>query len=321
MNDVKHQEFLANIAQDFYISKMTVTELSQKYDLSRYLINKSLDEALSSGLVKISVATPITRNLELEMRFKKEFGIRDAFIIKDSDTPNDNNENIIEYAAEEIQNLIRKSRVVGLTWGDTVLSTIAHFQTQFKDDVVFTQFVGDNMKYNSLSGATPIVEKAATKFGAPYLTMPGPLYIMNNDARIALQKEPALFPAFNTASRMDLLFTGIGTLSSVDTIPVWKQHQAEIFKGVDLEQVAGMLYGRPYDINGNILNMTDDKTFGISVDNIMTTTHRIGIVKSKFKARALLGALRGQLLTEVVTNEAVANRVLLEENENPVIAQ
>jgi DNA-binding transcriptional regulator LsrR (DeoR family) len=165
------------------------------------------------------------------------------------------------------------------------------------------------------------VEKAATKFGAPYLTMPGPLYIMNNDARIALQKEPALFPAFNTASRMDLLFTGIGTLSSVDTIPVWKQHQTEIFKGVDLEQVAGMLYGRPYDINGNILNMTDDKTFGISVDNIMTTTHRIGIVKSKFKARALLGALRGQLLTEVVTNEAVANRVLLEENENPVIAQ
>lgn len=315
--DVKHQELLANIAQDYYLSKLTITELSDKYNLSRYLVTKSLDEALSSGLVKITVNTPITRNFELEVLFKKAFNIRNAFIIKDSDTPNDNNENIIEYAAEEIQNLIRQSRVVGLTWGDTVLSIISHFQTQLKEDTVFTQFVGDNMKYNSLSGATPIVEKAAARFGSPYLTMPGPLYIINDSARSSLKREPALFPAFNTASRMDLLFTGVGTLSSVDTIPVWKQHRTEIFEGVDLNQVAGMLYGRPYDIDGNILNAGKDKTFGISMDNIMTTIHRIGIVKSKFKARALLGALRGQLLTEFVTNEGVANRILQEMNETP----
>lgn len=312
MNDVKHQELLANIAQDYYLSKQTVTDLSKKYQLSRYLITKYLDEALASGLVKISIATPISRNFDLEMRFKKPFNVRNAFILKSSDTPNDDNENIIEYASAEIQDLIRQSRIIGLTWGDTVLSVISHFQAEVRDDITFSQFVGNNLKYTSLSGATPLVEKAAAKFGAPYQTMPAPLYILSDSARAELQHEPALVPAFSTASKMDLLFTGIGTLASVDTIPVWKQHQAEIFDGVDLDRVAGMLYGRPYDINGTILNVKNDKTFGIPIDTVLATTRRVGIVKSKFKARALLGALRGELLTDIITNEGVANRVLLE---------
>ncbi len=312
MNDVKHQELLANIAQDYYLSQLTITDLSKKYNLSRYLITKFLDEALSSGLVKISIASPITRNVELEVQFKKLFNIRNAFILKDSDTPNDDIENIIEYASEEVQDLIHQSHIVGVSWGDTVLSIISHFQAEVRDDITFTQFVGKNLKYNSLSGATPMVEKAAAKFGAQYLTMAAPLYVLSDSARESLKNEPALVPTFTAASRMDLLFTGIGTLASIDTISVWKQHRKEIFEGVDLDQITGMLFGRPYDINGSILNTQHDKVFGASIDSILATPHRVGIVKSKFKARALLGALRGQLLTDVITNEAVANRVLLE---------
>jgi len=312
--DIKKQELLTNLARDYYLSKKTIADLSNKYNLSRYLITKGLDEALASGLVKITIATPINRNIELETTFKKRFNIEDAFIIKNSDTPAEDNENIIQYAAEEIQSMIESSHFVGLTWGDTVLSVISHFKTQLNNNVTFTQFVGDNMKHNSLSGASPIVEKAAIKFGAPYITMPGPLYIFDDEARYTLSNEPAIFPAFNNSSKMDLLFTGIGTLSSIDTIPIWKHHRKEIFPNVDLNQITGMIYGRPYDIFGNILNSDNDKTFGISMDNIMTTPHRIGIIKSKFKARALLGALRGQLLTKFITNEAVANRTLLEMN-------
>lgn len=183
MNDVKHQELLANIAQDYYLSKQTVTDLSKKYQLSRYLITKYLDEALATGLVKINIATPISRNFDLEVRFKKAFHLRNAFILKSSDTPNDDNENIIEYASAEIQDLIRQSRIIGLTWGDTVLSVISHFQAEVRDDITFSQFVGNNLKYTSLSGATPLVEKAASKFGAPYQTMPAPLYILSDSAR------------------------------------------------------------------------------------------------------------------------------------------
>jgi DNA-binding transcriptional regulator LsrR (DeoR family) len=44
----------------------------------------------------------------------------------------------------------------------------------------------------------------------------------------------------------------------------------------------------------------------------MAVPRRFAIVTSKFKTRATLGALRGGLLTDLVTSEAVANRIVAE---------
>ncbi len=207
---------------------------------------------------------------------------------------------------------MHRSSVIGIGWGGTVANVINHFQTEILDDLVFTQYMGDNLKYNSTLGATPLVQKAAAKFGASFRTIPAPLYIINDATRSALQQEPALIPAFTTMAKMDLLFAGIGTLASVDSIPLWRNHRHDILGDIEPDDVAGMLYGRPYDINGNILNADHDKLFGSSLDAILTVPHRMAVVKSKFKGRALLGALRGGLITDFVTNESVANRVLLE---------
>lgn len=312
MDTMKYKEQLANIARDYYLSKLTIAQISSKYKISRYLITKSLDEALSSGLVKININTPIDRNLEMEVRFKRLFGIQNAFILKDADTTNDDSEHIIDFAAQTIQDQIRTSRTVGVSWGGTVMNIINHFQTEVRDDLTFNQIMGDNLKYNSASGSTPLVQKAAAKYSAQYQTVPAPLYILNDEVRRSLAQEPAFIPAFSTMTKMDMLFAGIGTLASVETIPVWKQHLAEIFEGVDFSQIVGMLYGRPFDIQGNILNTTTDKLFGASIDTLLAVPTRMAIVKSKFKARSLLGALRGKLITDFVTNESVANRVLME---------
>lgn len=71
-DNYKYQEQLAAIAQDFYLSRLTISELSTKYSLSRYLIKKSLDEAISSGLVTVSINSPLSRNFALEMQFQKK---------------------------------------------------------------------------------------------------------------------------------------------------------------------------------------------------------------------------------------------------------
>lgn len=312
MADMKYRKQLANIARDYYFSNLSIADISEKYDLSRYLITKSLDEALESGLVRISINAPIDRNLELEAYFKKTFGIQNAFIIKDTDTPDDDINNIIQFSSEEIQERIHHCKTVGLSWGQTVLNVINHFQTEVREDLLFTQITGDNMKYNSGSASTPLVQKAAAKFNAHYQTIPAPLYLMNDSVRSDLKNEPAFIPSFAAINKLDLILSGIGTLASIDTVPVWKQHKAEIFENVDLSQVVGMLYGRPYDVNGNILTTDKDKLFGAGIDQLLTVPNRFVVVKSKFKARALLGALRGHLITDFVSNEAICNRVLME---------
>ncbi|WP_047999216.1 sugar-binding transcriptional regulator [Lactiplantibacillus herbarum] len=312
MNDMKHRRLLIDIARDYYLSKITIAQISDKYNVSRYLISKYLDEALANGLVKININTPVERNLVLEAKFKAAFHLDHIYIIKDTDTTSDDEHHIIEFAAETIQQRILQSRVVGVTWGSTVLSVIDSFQATPHDDLLFTQFMGDNLKTNAAHGSAPLVQKAAAKFGAQYMTLPAPLYLFNDQTHQLLAQEAAMAPAFAQFDQMDTLFTGIGTLASLDSIPVWKMNQSAILGTATADQVAGLLYGRPYDLNGRMLNTEHDKLFGARLATIMQVPVRFAVVKNKFKSQALLGALRGQLLTDVITDEAVANRVLQE---------
>lgn len=313
--NLTHEELLVLIAQDYYYGNLAISDIARKYSLSRYLITKDLDEALKSGIVSIQINAPVSRNFQLETQFKKVFGIPHIAILRGDGNSDTNANNIVSYAAERIEQLISESQVVGLAWGSTVHSIIEHFKSELQEDLTFTQFVGENMKYNSRAGSTRMVEHAASRFEADYVTLPAPLYVTNKTVRELLPQEPALQKTMTLASRMDFLFCGVGTISSIDSIPTWKNAKAEIFPGVDTSQIAGMLFARPYDIHGNFLIPQEDTVIGISLDKVLATPRRFAVIKSKFKTYAALGALRGKLITDLVIDEGIAQRILTANNE------
>ncbi|QMU08651.1 sugar-binding transcriptional regulator [Levilactobacillus suantsaii] len=310
MDDISHQKLLAMIAQDYYLAQLSIADLSTKYHLSRYLITKHLDEALKTGVVTITVNDPIARNVTLEAEFRHRYGLTNAFILYNAENPAEDATNIVQYAAMQVQSLIDQSQVVGVAWGSTVFSIIDQLRGKIRNDLTFTQFVGDNMKYSSVAGTRQMVEKAAARYGSRYVTLASPLYVINDQIRAALPQEPALAPAFQAAQKMNALFCGFGTLASIESIPVWQDHYGEIFPGVAADDIAGILYGRPYDRQGHFLNQDADKTVGLPISQILKTPRRLGVIRNKFKTDAALGALRGHLVTDIVLNEAIAQRIL-----------
>jgi DNA-binding transcriptional regulator LsrR (DeoR family) len=65
-------------------------------------------------------------------------------------------------------------------------------------------------------------------------------------------------------------------------------------------------------VAGDFINPDDVPVLSIPLAQVMAVPRRFAIVTSKFKTRATLGALRGGLLTDLLTSEAVANRIVAE---------
>ncbi|WP_316246489.1 sugar-binding domain-containing protein, partial [Enterococcus faecium] len=63
-----------------------------------------------------------------------------------------------KFAADYIQELIKKANVVALSWGDTVYKVIDQFKMGAREELIFTQFIGEIGKYNSLAGSTRLVQ-------------------------------------------------------------------------------------------------------------------------------------------------------------------
>ncbi len=311
-DNIDEHALLANLAQDYYLSELSLAQLAKKYHLSRYLVNKYLEDARRKGIVSISIASPTPRNLALERKFKQRFAIPHITIIRNRMDPLETKENTVHYAAQQLKTLIKGKTTIGVTWGGTLYELLNSLPASIQEDVTFCQIVGDDLKPNLAVGAMRLVRQAASKFSANALTLPAPLYIVDDDTRQMLAEELALKPTLMAASQMDIAITTPGTLASLDRVPIWRDNKATLFPDVRLTDTVGMLFGRPYDIQGRFLNAEDDKTFGLSLEAIMRIPRRLGIVNNNFKTEATLGALRGHFFTDLLITEALAERILIE---------
>ncbi|MDF7638985.1 sugar-binding domain-containing protein [Lactobacillus sp. ESL0791] len=302
-------EELANIAHDYYLSKLNIAEIGKKFGLSRYLIDKALELAEDKGIVKINIYQSVKQNAQLERDFKRLFNLKNVFILENQDTKNQDNEEIVSFAAKQLQSYANSAHTIALTWGTLVQDIINNFDQEDRTDLTFVQPLGQVIR--SDKNKYPLVQGAADKFNANCLTLPAPLYAANPALVQALHEEPFYQNLQNYYKKIDLIFTNVGTSQSLESDQFFmKYYNEEVFAGIDRSKIAGIIFGRPFDINGNFFAQIDEHICGISLNDLMKIPKRFLVVKNRFKEDALLGALRSGLITHLVTNSGIAERVL-----------
>lgn len=304
---------LVDLAQDYYLNHLNLGDIAKKYNISRYKISKYLTEAVDKKIVTISISSPFSRSNDLENRLKTHFPNPNFYVLKNTEDIAHENDRFYSFAAKYLQDLIEGKKIIGLTWGDTIYNVIDSFQSTAKDNMVFTQFIGENGKHNSLAGTMRMVQKVATRYNGKYLTIDAPLYIVNEDVRRLLALEPAIQPSLATAKQLDLIFTSVGTLDSINSIDSWNTSKDVLFPKVNPNSIAALVYGRPIDKDGHqLIKPEDDKVFGITLAQVLEVPTRVGIVNDKFKSSALKAALLGDYFTDIILNEPTANKILSE---------
>ena len=99
-------------------------------------------------------------------------------------------------------------------------------------------------------------------------------------------------------SRKGLLYTS--GLMQEDDYTVLKQNGA-----------VGAICGRCFDIEGKpCVNSWDDRVIGLTLAELKQIKHKVGIAFGVEKAKAITGALNGRYLDVLITDEAIAGRLL-----------
>lgn len=304
-------EELASIAHDYYLSKLNIADISQKYNLSRYLITKALDDAEEKQIVQISIKRGVKRNEDLERKLQNRFSLKEVIVLNNLDTTNQDNEAIVSYAAKEIQSYLKSAKSAGMTWGTLMRDIINNFQEEQRPDLTFVQLLGQTI--NSDKRKNSLEQLAAQKYNSQSLLLPAPIYVINPTFLKEIKQEPFYQSLEEYYEKLDVIFSGVGTYEAFSTNKyVQKYYQKQLFKDISTEDIVGMIFGRPYNINGEFLGDFDQHTCGISLEDIMKTPVRFLVVKNRFKSKALLGALRTGVVTNLVTNEGIAERILEE---------
>lgn len=306
----QYNEFLASISNMYYNQNKTQSEIAKEFDTTRFKIAKYLQEARDKNIVTIEINRPEIRLSSLEKRFKEQFDLKEAIILKvNNNDIVDDSQTIGKTAAEYIQSILKKDSIVGLTWGKTLYHALRNIKPNNKLPLTVVQPFGTSGKKNISTDTPSLVHLLSDKYDGNYRLLYAPLYIMDDMVRKNLAMELIINQSLLKSKKMDILLTGLGTPEAIYSTTLWKESfsQDEFIR----HKAVGALYGRLYDKEGRFLDTElNNKVFGVDLDSISMVENKVCIVTGKFKAIAILGALRGRLIDTLITDELTATKVL-----------
>lgn len=313
MSETEKSSFLAELANMYYELNMTQSEIADKLSTTRFKVSKLLQEARDKNVVEITIHQPRVRLREIEDLLINRFNLKECIVMDNKVLPYDETiSSLGKFGAEYLDSIISEDSIIGLLWGKTIFNVVKHLKPKRKLPITAVQVIGSAAKDDTLTDAPELIRKVASIYGGKYKYLYAPLYIDNDYGRKILMQEPIINDTLYLASKADIILTGIGTVDAVFSSTLWANYLSRSkHYEFSAQKATGCVYGYLYDAKGNELDVDiNKKVIGLDVDAFKQANYIIGIAAGKFKAEAILGALRGKFINVLITDDATAYKVL-----------
>ncbi len=302
------EELLLRVCWYYYKDELTQDDIARSLGISRPTVSRLLERARRAGLVSISLKSDYLDSLELSSRLRDTFGLAESLVIPEAAKRAPAAELNVRLGIGGGQYLTTRlppGEALGVGWGDTVAHVIAASGIALSSRQVITLTGGVDLYLPAV--ALSRIDTADRAAGI----IPAPIVASTAELAAALRAEPTIQSVLQSAAALNFAIVGIGTpsgdatLARLGYISVADAHQ------IQKRGAVGDILGQFFDIDGRVLDLPVHKRrIGIDLDDLRNIRTVIGIAGGASKLEAILGALRGQYIDVLITDETTAERLL-----------
>jgi lsr operon transcriptional repressor len=308
--ELSPDELVLRAAWFYYKDELTQDEISKLLSISRASVGRLLDRARKIGVVRIDLDTQFFDSMELGSTLRETFGLDGALVVP-SYAGEDRNQHAVNVrvgrgGAQYLSTHLKRGSKLGIGFGETVSEVVAG-----------TNFGAGGIHLVTLTGGVdgylhPVMSRNE-RDGDPLTAAVIPSPIVTSTAVLAgaLRAEPTIDRVLAQARKVDLALVGVGTPALDATIVEMGSIDREDATALQEHGAVGDILGQFFDAHGNVVDLPlHERRIGIELEELRRVPTVIGVAGGLHKTDAILGALRGGYLDVLVTDEAVATRLL-----------
>ncbi|KAA0691937.1 dihydroxyacetone kinase subunit DhaK [Neorhizobium sp. P12A] len=294
----------------YYEDGMTQGEIADTMGVSRATVNSYLADAREKGIVRISLDPARLASLTVAQQLKSHFGLVDCLVVPSDESGRPLIERLGVAGAQALPSLLKSGDTLAVAWGRTILSVGEHMKPAALRDMTVVQATGG---MNATFAYTPelCAAKIADTLDARCVNLTAPAIVASRALRELLLDEPLLKEQFATLEQANRIIFGISSLRPNSTIHTSGLLEPTLLQHYLAHGVAGVVAGRFIDEKGRpVHGPLDDRTVGISLDNLSRIGTRVGVAGGFDKVPALLAALRGGYINVLITDAETGRGIL-----------
>jgi DNA-binding transcriptional regulator LsrR (DeoR family) len=297
----------------YHHDNMTQNQIADVMGVSRASVVNYLQLAKERNMVSVSVRSDVVELVETSQELRRRYGLRNALVIPDDGGVREPFQRIGEAGAQFLLQLLKPHDILGVAWERTVLSLSRALPKVPRTDLVVVQLLGSLSSEEGFS-AEQCTSNIAMRLGARCISIFAPAVVTRPELRDMLLEEPPLREQFSKVRACSKAIIGVCTVKRNSLIFESGLFSDRVCGEYIANGAVGVICGRFFDFNGNpVVGSVDNRIIGLTLEELSRVPTRIAIAGGPEKIEAILGALRGGYITDLVTDEATA-RNLLEAN-------
>lgn len=289
----------------YYEKKHTQSEIAKMMNLSRQTVSKLLNDAVKEKIVEIKIHDPKIDCKELERKICDKFNIKNTVICGVSSADEELCQIMtVKTAANYIRTIIEKgNQKIAISWGRTIQRLIYEFgDIESANNIVFPLF-GATDQEQSYFLSNELARSFADKIGASvkYAWFP---YRPDSTGDCELFKKTSYYKSLsNLWNAIDVAIVGIGSREIIQTF-------AKVFGyNEKCASAVGDISTHFFDEDGNVVELYEN-TLCAGRNSLKNAKQTIAVASGKDKTKAIIGALRTQMIDTLITDEYTARNIL-----------
>ncbi len=319
MDDIAAEEDRLGIAlrasQMYYLQDQTMEAIARELNMSRSSVSRLLSYARDKGLVEIRVHSPLDRRTRLERQIVDRFHTAAHVVpVPRLVTDVDRLEHVAMTAARLLPRFIDTNSTIGVAWGSTMTAVSRHLVARDLHNAVVVQMNGaGNTQTTGIDYASKILQRFGDAFGAQIQQLAVPAFFDHAATKEALWQERSIRRVLDLQERMDVALFSLGSPFSEVPSHVYiggyldeAEHRSLTNDGV-VGDVATVFFRPDGTSDGITLNA---RASGPDLERLRRVPRRVCVVSGVQKLATVQGALAGNLITDLVLDEALAHALV-----------
>ncbi|KJL22117.1 Sorbitol operon regulator [Microbacterium oxydans] len=302
---------ISHVARRHYLDGRTKIEIAEELGLSRFKIARMLEDALEQGLVKITIEAPDSLDLDLSMQLRARFGLTRALaVITPGTTPELIQDRLGRAAADLLSEIVTDGDVLGLTAGRTLTAMAGHLRTLATCEVVQLAGVAAPTPENGVE----VIRQVSRISGGRSRAIFAPLLVETAATASALRREPGIMETFRRFDSVTKAVVAVGSWSPPDSQLYDNAGRAGALDELLAAGVKAEICATLIDESGAVVGSVAERSLAVSTEQLRHIPEVIAVAGGPSKTGAVIAALRSGIVDSLVTDAALARRLL----ESPV---
>lgn len=294
----------------YYTHGMRQDEVAKKLGISRASVATYLKKARETGIVNITASTKRFHTDVLARRLEDMLELTSAWVVAEGGHALDVEAEIPVVAASALLENISSGSRIGVAWGKTVYHIADVMPFADLQEVTVVQLCG-NLGAPYTYRPDQCTMEIARHLNAQGINLYAPLVLSTVELADALRQEPVISEQLANISECDVVLYSVGGCGDDSHIV-----QCGALSTAQLDQLRkdgaeGVIAGQIIDGRGR--HMACDynrRVISANLETIRQVPIRIMVVQETAKLEPLVAALRGGLVSHLITTQTLAEALL-----------